>query len=317
MINRSKLKERYAAFRQWQKTPHVVAPMSSGEHDCPTCHTHYTGNFCPRCGQSSKIGRFSFKKALLLYIDVWGLGNRGMFHTLRDLILRPGYMIRDYLNGMQMAYFPPFKLFFLLATLSFLIGSGLNIKLQNTLSNQEVIESQDNNEEYTDDISFVAKSDSTIIAVGKEEIQELQNEETNEKIEKTKEQAKRITQLFDTFYKKFPNIFALFWLLVLSFFFFLFYRKCPAYPNMHYSELVVAMIYTSNMYSIYSNISDFLCIDNPGVNICLLLLNLVPLHQLSGYSWKKLILITLLAMAMLFVSIVALVVLGLILANFI
>ena len=317
MINRSKLKERYAAFRQWQKTPHVVASMSSGEHDCSTCHTHYTGNFCPRCGQSSKIGRFSFKKALLLYIDVWGLGNRGMFHTLRDLILRPGYMIRDYLNGMQMAYFPPFKLFFLLATLSFLIGSGLNIKLQNTLSNQEVIESQDNNEEYTDDISFVAKSDSTIIAVGKEEIQELQNEETNEKIEKTKEQAKRITQLFDTFYKKFPNIFALFWLLVLSFFFFLFYRKCPAYPNMHYSELVVAMIYTSNMYSIYSNISDFLCIENPVVNICLLLLNLVPLHQLSGYSWKKLILITLLAMAMLFVSIVALVVLGLIIANFI
>jgi len=41
------------------------------------------------------------------------------------------------------------------------------------------------------------------------------------------------------------------------------------------------------------------------------------LHQLSGYSWKKLILITLLAMAMLFVSIVALVVLGLIIANFI
>ena len=128
------LKEKYAKFRQWQQTPHTVAPMPDVEHDCFTCGTHFTGNYCPRCGQSARIGRFSFKSALLLYVDVWGLGNRGMFRNIRDLILRPGYMIRDYLSGMQMAYFPPFKMFFLLATLSFLIGSGLNIKFENKLA---------------------------------------------------------------------------------------------------------------------------------------------------------------------------------------
>ena len=53
-----------------------------------------------------------------LFLDVWGMGNRGMFRTLRDLILRPGYLIRDYISGMQMAYFPPFKLLFLLTALS-------------------------------------------------------------------------------------------------------------------------------------------------------------------------------------------------------
>ena len=52
--------------------------------------------------------------AFLNFLDVWGLGNRGMFRTIRDLVLRPGYMIRDYLKGMQMAYFPPFNMFFLL-----------------------------------------------------------------------------------------------------------------------------------------------------------------------------------------------------------
>jgi len=134
MIDWKTLKERYAKFRQWQQTPHMVAPMADMEHDCFTCGTHFTGNYCPRCGQSVRIGRFSFKSALLLYVDVWGLGNRGMFRNIRDLILRPGYMIRDYLSGMQMAYFPPFKMFFLLATLSFLIGSGLNIKFENKLA---------------------------------------------------------------------------------------------------------------------------------------------------------------------------------------
>jgi len=65
---------------------------------------------------------------LLLFLDVWGVGNRGMFRTLRDLILRSGYMIRDYISGMQMAYFPPFKMYFLLLALSLVIDSGLNIR---------------------------------------------------------------------------------------------------------------------------------------------------------------------------------------------
>ena len=85
----------------------------------------------PRCGQSSKIGRYSFKAALLLFLDVWGMGNRGMFRTLRDLILRPGYMIRDYISGMQMAYFPPFKLLFLLTALTLVVESGVNLKGEN------------------------------------------------------------------------------------------------------------------------------------------------------------------------------------------
>ena len=109
------IKDRYKRFLEWKLQPHQVAPLSEEAHECPTCGTNYQGNYCPRCGQSARIGRYSLKKALLLFLDVWGMGNRGMFRTLRDLLLRPGYMIRDYLHGMQMAYFPPFKMFFLLA----------------------------------------------------------------------------------------------------------------------------------------------------------------------------------------------------------
>jgi hypothetical protein len=108
------LQDRYKRYKEWKLQPHQVAPLSEEQHECATCGTHYEGNYCPRCGQSAKIGRYSFKNAFLLFLDVWGLGNRGMFRSIRDLILRPGYMIRDYLRGMQMAYFPPFKMFFLL-----------------------------------------------------------------------------------------------------------------------------------------------------------------------------------------------------------
>ena len=71
---------------------------------------------------------------MLLFLDVWGMGNRGMFRTLRDLILRPGYLIRDYISGMQMVYFPPFKLLFLLTALLLVVDSGVILKGENSLA---------------------------------------------------------------------------------------------------------------------------------------------------------------------------------------
>ena len=140
MMTLEKLKTKYRQFKAWQKQPYQVAPMSHESHQCATCGTRFEGNYCPRCGQSASVGIYSFKKAFLLFLDVWGLGNRGMFRTIRDLLLRPGYMIRDYLQGMQMAYFPPFKMFFLLIALSLLVSSGFNIKGENRLEqSQELI----------------------------------------------------------------------------------------------------------------------------------------------------------------------------------
>lgn len=106
-LNYLKSKEKRAvwlrAFRIWQRRPYEVAPLSEESHECSSCKTLFTGNYCPRCGQPSEVGRFSFKKALLLFLDVWGIGNRSMFRSLRDLMFRPDYMIRDYLRGMQSA----------------------------------------------------------------------------------------------------------------------------------------------------------------------------------------------------------------------
>ena len=97
----SDLVEKWNAFCEWQQRPYQVAQKSEEHHCCRTCGEEFQGNYCPRCGQSAKIGRYSFKAALLLFLDAWGMGNRGMFRTLRDLILRPGYMIRDYISGID------------------------------------------------------------------------------------------------------------------------------------------------------------------------------------------------------------------------
>ena len=128
--DKEKRKKWLRAFRIWQHRPYELKPLSEERHTCASCKTEYVGNYCPRCGQSAGVGRFSFKKALLLFIDVWGVGNRSMFRSVRDLVLRPGYMIRDYLRGMQSAYFPPFKMFFLLTALSLLVQNGFSLGLE-------------------------------------------------------------------------------------------------------------------------------------------------------------------------------------------
>ena len=80
------LQNRYKRYKEWKLQPHQVAPLSEEQHECATCGTRYDGNYCPRCGQSAKIGRYSFKNAFLLFLDVWGLGNRGMFRSIWRLV---------------------------------------------------------------------------------------------------------------------------------------------------------------------------------------------------------------------------------------
>lgn len=259
------LKERYRRFVEWKQRSYQVAPLSETEHECATCGTHYEGNYCPRCGQSAKIGRYSFKNALLLYLDVWGLGNRGMFRCIRDLLLRPGYMIRDYLRGMQMAYFPPFKMFFLLIALSFLVDSGMNIqgvnrKEQSQVEEKEMVSSWFGIEEQP---KTQTKGDHAADSVGD-----------------------RIAALID----QHISVFILISLLLFSVPLFLLFRRSPAIPDLRLSECFVAMVYITNMLIIYNLVPALLCFSVKSETIYYtlsLLLCIIPIKQLTGYSYPS------------------------------
>lgn len=274
---KERLSEKWRTFRQWQQKPYEVAPLSEVHHKCATCGTEYQGNYCPRCGQSSKIGRYSFKNAFLLFLDVWGLGNRGMFRTLRDLILRPGYMIRDYLSGMQMAYFPPFKLFFLLTALSLVIEGGINLKGKNYFEEARVMMNNYLEETKTEAVTAEEKeADKTVREFGNK---------------------------FLTYQQRFPNISTLAFLVIMSGFLYIFFRRSPAIPGLRYSEFLVSQVYITDMFSIYNIVLEFLCVNN-NLNYITFLLPLIPLKQMSGFPWWKVIVFTLLAGMMLFIPFV-------------
>ena len=269
------LKEKYRVFKEWQQRPYQVAPLTQEEHTCATCGTSYQGNYCPRCGQSSRIGRYSVKTAFLLFLDVWGLGNRGMFRSIRDLLLRPGYMIRDYLGGMQMAYFPPFKMFFLLATLSIVVNSGLNIKGDNQF--ETAVQTYERSFDMS--IRTVPADENASVETGKDKADiELQDRINNN------------VRSFIRFVFDHQTIIELVWLLVLSLPLYVLFRNCPAIPDLYYTEFFVAMIYITNLMNIVSTVFSFFCVDLSINGLLTPLLSIIALKQLCGYSYLRTIL---------------------------
>ena len=271
-------------FRTWQQKPYEVKPLSNEQHTCSTCETQFTGNYCPRCGQSSIVGRFSFKKATLLFLDVWGLGNRGMFRSIRDLMFRPGYMIRDYLSGMQSAYFPPFKMFFLLAAFSLVVEHGLDLGLygdREQTGNQQKKEQVENSTKEEKEVKSEPSK--------KEKIDDFENKYFKDKDGNYKPATIALVKfvlMLDSLNDKNPALFSLMTLILLTVPLFFFFRSSPNIPDLRYSEFIVALTYTSNCYSIYSIAGNLL--DCGLLRFLAYLMVFVSLRQLSGFSKSRL-----------------------------
>lgn len=271
------------AFHIWQLRPYEVAPLSDDNHKCSSCGTEYIGNYCPRCGQSANIGRFSFKKAILNFLDVWGLGNRSMFRTIRDLMFRPGYMIRDYLSGMQSAYFPPIQMFFILATFSLVVEHGINPILENKeqqtdATRTEVVADQEekiNNEEQIE-------NDEEQIENDEEQIKEILNQRRKTAMFNA---TNKFVNIMDSLREKNPAVFSLLFLILFSIPLFFFFRTTPAIPDLRFSEFIVALVYTSNAYSIYSIVGNLFGLGI--LNIISVLMIFVSLKQFTGYKKRR------------------------------
>jgi len=285
------LGDKYKSFKAWQVKPYEVAKLSANKHKCATCHTEFHGNYCPRCGQSASIGRYSLKTTFLLFLDVWGLGNRGMFRTIRDLLLRPGYMIRDYLSGMQMAYFPPFKMFFLLLALNVLVDSGFNVRMTNTIKKSKELAEKELN--ISND-----NQDNTLITISKDK--KVTIEKTSETESKTKHTNKlntkgnNIQSMYINIIMKILNwiidngtIVWFLWLLIISGPMFLFFRHNPNIPDIHYSEFFVALVYITNMMTIISIVNSFFFPLSDKLFLAASLLSVLALKQLCGYSFMR------------------------------
>ena len=73
--------------------------------------------------------RITIMRAVLTFMETWGLGSRNIFYTMWHLIWRPGYMISDYLNGRRKRYLQPFFMFFVLTLILVQLAWVLKIQM--------------------------------------------------------------------------------------------------------------------------------------------------------------------------------------------
>lgn len=68
------------------------------ENTCPNCHRAISNeNFCPDCGQALKIDKIDGKYVVQELFHLVGY-EKGFIFTFKELLLRPGKIIREYLH---------------------------------------------------------------------------------------------------------------------------------------------------------------------------------------------------------------------------
>lgn len=72
--------------------------------------------------------RITIKRAVLSFMETWGLGSRNIFYTMGHLMWRPGYVMSDYLNGHRQRYMQPFFMFFVLTLILVQVAWVLNVQ---------------------------------------------------------------------------------------------------------------------------------------------------------------------------------------------
>lgn len=96
--------------------------MDNQPGHCKNCNEKLSGKYCSNCGQPV-FKRFSISYLWrLLYQDLFEI-DHGLWKTFKDLMVRPGYMIQDFLGGKTKSYFSPLKYLLVAVTLFYLAVS--------------------------------------------------------------------------------------------------------------------------------------------------------------------------------------------------
>ena len=111
------LREYYNRLKQWQQKPFDYEFTTDELNHCCNCGHDFTGNYCPYCSQKADEGPIGWDSVRRSVMDIWGLGSRSLPNTVKQLLLRPGYLISDYISGKRQVSFPPVKMLFIVAVI--------------------------------------------------------------------------------------------------------------------------------------------------------------------------------------------------------
>ena len=89
---------------------------------CLNCGAPLGGQYCGQCGQRSTNRLISLYELIRdAFGDLFELDSR-LWRTLIPLLIRPGQLTKDYLEGRRARYMPPFRMYLVLSLIFFVIA---------------------------------------------------------------------------------------------------------------------------------------------------------------------------------------------------
>lgn len=124
---------------QTLETPEISNTVTSSEPThCANCNALLAGNYCQECGQKAHAHRSIGHMVEELLHGILHFDSKA-WRTLPALLLRPGQLTRDYIDGKRKRYMSPFILFLFLNFVMFLVFSYLGGSLIDDKSSESFI----------------------------------------------------------------------------------------------------------------------------------------------------------------------------------
>jgi hypothetical protein len=113
--------DRFRASRRILRQTEVVAGQIGHIENCLNCGMALGGQYCGNCGQRSRSRLISLWELVSdAFGDLFELDSR-IWRTVVPLLVRPGKLTYDYLQGRRARFMPPFRTYLVLSILFFLV----------------------------------------------------------------------------------------------------------------------------------------------------------------------------------------------------
>ena len=96
---------------------------------CRNCKEPVSWNYCPNCGQPTKLKKID-KKYIIQEIADFFFANRGMVYTVKNVLINPGDSVRQFITEDRYRFVKPITFIFITSLIYALINQIFNIQAE-------------------------------------------------------------------------------------------------------------------------------------------------------------------------------------------
>ncbi len=96
---------------------------------CKNCNTDITDKYCARCGQKADTKRITWSQIVHFIPHALFHVNRGFLFTMKELFIRPGYAVKEYIDGKRVSFSNPIMYIVLLGGFTTLFYNYFDVPL--------------------------------------------------------------------------------------------------------------------------------------------------------------------------------------------